>query len=415
MVLAKESHQRFFLSWRGRCLLVSTANIRVASQLEGGDHLQRLKESEELEDNWQRGTKHYEDMSGAPEPIEEGEPQEALGWEAHDGVLAPKPGGRPKNRAKEEIAKTLKGMKTIKTIQKQRRKKEDRLDLRTASASKGREGMKIEEEKKKAGEEDQATHKDDEEHQTKMQQIRDQMNQWLGQPQEEGFQGRLRQHLLDDVPQQFKKRSHEEEPGTMTEEQLVKRFRPSFFSYIMVASVEKDLKRRANQWATKEEIQKLRILLDLPITSARYHFGARKRLQDPKHQKGKARYTVMLGEKEGTALVTQETAEEAKARPKRKALFLWRGMSLFVSQPRKPTPKEGQEAFVELPSGLYQVLVTDLHQWHQLVEEEENQQAFFEAFLLQMKEGARSTVLRCRRTTGLRSLRQKGVGIMGQE
>ena len=89
----------------------------------------------------------------------------------------------------------------------------------------------------------------------------------------------------------------------------------------------------------------------------------------------------MMGEKEGTALVTQETAEEAKARPKRKAPFLWRGMSLFVSQPRKPTPKEGQEAFVELPSGLYQVLVTDLHQWHQLVEEEENQQAFFEAFL----------------------------------
>ena len=244
MVLAKESHQRFFLSWRGRCLLVSTANIRVASQLEGGDHLQRLKESEELEDNWQRGTKHYEDMSGAPEPIEEGEPQEALGWEAHDGVLAPKPGGRPKNRAK-EIAKTLKGMKTIKTIQKQRRKKEDRLDLRTASASKGRE----EEKKKETREEDQTIQRDDEEHQNKMQQIRDQMNQWLGQPQDEGFQGRLRQHLLDDVPQQFKKRSHEEEPGTMTEEQLVKRFRPSFFSYIMVASVrsQKESKSMGHQ------------------------------------------------------------------------------------------------------------------------------------------------------------------------
>ena len=40
---------------------------------------------------------------------------------------------------------------------------------------------------------------------------------------------------------------------------------------------------------------------------------------------------------------------------------------------------------MELPSGLHQVLVTDLHQWQQLVEEEENQQAFFEAFLLQMK------------------------------
>ena len=195
-----------------------------------------------------------------------------------------------------------------------------------------------------------------------MQQIRYQMNQWFEQPQDEGFQGRLRHHLLDDVPQQFKKRNYKEESGTMTEEQLVKRFRPSFFSYIIVASVEKDRKRRANQWVTKEEIQKLKILLNLPITSARYHFGAKKRLQDPKHQKGKARYTVMIDEKEGTALVTQEKAEEAKARPKRKAPFLWRGMNLFISQPRKPIPKEGQEDFMELPSGLHQVLATDLHQ-----------------------------------------------------
>ena len=34
VILMKESHQRYFLSWRGRCLLVSVPNIRPASQQE---------------------------------------------------------------------------------------------------------------------------------------------------------------------------------------------------------------------------------------------------------------------------------------------------------------------------------------------------------------------------------------------
>ena len=52
---------------------------------------------------------------------------------------------------------------------------------------------------------------------------------------------------MDDVPLQFKKRSIEEQPGHMSEEQRTKRFRLAFFSYTMAATVEGGKKRIANQ------------------------------------------------------------------------------------------------------------------------------------------------------------------------
>ena len=87
----------------------------------------------------------------------------------------------------------------------------------------------------------------------------------------------------------------------------------------------------------------------------------------------------MLGEQTGSALVTQETTEECQQRPKRKAPLLWKGMTLFVHQGQKKS-KEYQ-----LPSGLYEARVSDLLEWKKMVKEEDKQQAFFEAFLLQMK------------------------------
>ena len=239
MVLAKESHQKFFISWRGRCLLVSAANLRSASRLEGKDHDKRLQEGERLEESWKKGEKQFEDMSTVPEPVEE-EKTEALGWEAHDGVVSRKPGGRPKSQAKEiaAIAKTLRGMKTIKTIQKHRRKKEDRLDLRSGT-TKPIERLPQEEAKPSDFKDPQEEKKDEEARNQKMQQIQEEMYKWLGKPQEDGYQDRLRQHLIDDVPMQFKRKHQEEPAGQLSEEQLVKRFRPSFFAYTMLASINR--------------------------------------------------------------------------------------------------------------------------------------------------------------------------------
>lgn len=37
VVLMKESAERYYISWRGRCLLVAASNLRTCSGLEGGD------------------------------------------------------------------------------------------------------------------------------------------------------------------------------------------------------------------------------------------------------------------------------------------------------------------------------------------------------------------------------------------
>lgn len=360
--------------------MVSAANLRAASCLEGGDYKKRLMETEEFKQKWQEGDKVYEDMTGAPEPIESKEEEEAPGWEAHDGVISQGAGRRSKNRAK-EIAKTPRGMKTIKTIQKKKFDKEDRIRLDGVKGQKKYEPPK--EVDKKEEERKEVVTKEE---QAKAQQkLAEEMMKIVGQPQQEGYLDRLKQHLLDDVPVQFRKRGLDEQVGQMSEEQLTKRFRPTFFSYTMLSAVEGGKKKRANQWASKAEVKKLSALLDLPIASARFHFGARKRFQRPVKHHGVARLTVMLGQEEGTAMVTQEEAHEVKQRPGRKAPFLWRGMTLFLHQGNPDKQPGTNEVFVEMPDGLYQVLVSDKKEWEKLKKEEINRQAFYEAFLLQMK------------------------------
>ena len=37
VILMKESSERYYISWRGRCLLVAASNLRCCTELEGGD------------------------------------------------------------------------------------------------------------------------------------------------------------------------------------------------------------------------------------------------------------------------------------------------------------------------------------------------------------------------------------------
>ena len=169
------------------------------------------------------------------------------------GIIVPSTGRRPKTRAK-EIARTLRGMKTIKTIQKMKGQKKDRLDLSGHQKEK-----KMEEKQEVVPMALEVLPETD--HETQMKKVREELMKVIGTPQQEGYQERLKQHLLDDVPRQFKKRAAEEEVGQMTEEQLTKRFRPAFFSYTMAATVEGERRKRANEWASKAEVKKLSTLL----------------------------------------------------------------------------------------------------------------------------------------------------------
>lgn len=80
----------------------------------------------------------------------------------------------------------------------------------------------------------------------------------------------------------------------------------------------------------------------------------------------------MFGEKSGTAIVCQEDHSEAP--------HSWRGATFF-SKEEQVSKKEGY-VFVELPSGIHEVKVEDFEERKRLRREEEEQQAFQEAYLL---------------------------------
>eukprot|EP00435_Cladocopium_sp_Y103_P070035 s255_g34.t1 len=394
VVLMRESAQRYFISWRGRCLLVSAPNMRSASTLEAGDFGGRVQELDDLEDKIGEGeNKAYEDLSHERGGGEEEEKPQAQGWKAHDGVITPH-GTRSKGRAK-EIAQSLRGMKTIKTVLKQKIKKTDK-------------AIKKKEEKKKQAYKKMKENEKNQPQQTSTEQIIEQHNeekqpastaentqQKMDQQKifdridedlkealrgpEGAYKQRLLKHLQDDVPQQFKKRPMEQEPG-LEEGGLRKRFRAGVFNYTML-SVSGE-RARANAWLRKSEVNKLSQLLDLPIVSARAHMTPRKRFAKPPKGKRRGRITVMLGEQVGQATVCYETAEEVKERPNRKSPYGWRGLTLFVKE--EASTREGT-AFVEMPDGLYEAKVKDAEEWKELVDEELDRQAFFEAFILQNK------------------------------
>ena len=393
VVLMRESAQRYFVSWRGRCLLVSAPNMRSASSLEAGNFEGRVQELDELEDRMDGEEKTYEDISH--ERGQEQQKIEAMGWKAHDGAISPH-GMRSKEKAK-EIARSLRGMKTIKTVLKEKIKKTDKNRKKKEEPRKKKTADSKEEIQQQHQQPDQSqgsqTSKPDtggqertasteeimrkKEQEETYKKVDEELLNALKGPTED-FKERLRKHLQDDVPQQMK-RPLETIPG-LEEEGIRKRFRAGMFNYTMLSVSGR--RARANAWLKKSEVRKLSQLLDLPIVSARSHMTPRKRFAKPPKGKKRGRVTVMLGEEVGQATVCYETSEEVRQRPNRKSPYEWKGLTLFV---REEISKKGGTATVEMPDGVYEAQVEDMNEWKQLVDEELERQAFFEAFILQNK------------------------------
>ena len=258
----RESHQRYFISWRGRCLLVSAPNLRPASELEALDQEERREEARALEE--QLENKEYEDLSNQAPPEEDtpGAPDDS--WVPQEGVIRKSAkGGRSKQKAA-EVAKLLKGarvkIKTIKSIKKEKKKKNERpAVLRQPGVSNRDQAEEIEK---------------------KNEELRQQLDIFMKQPRTEEIDTEVRRNLQDDVPLQFKRKRLDEEE-IMDEDGLRKRIRRDVLNYTMLASTPRRDNGRSNEWATKAEVKKLASLLDLPIVNVRYHLAPRKRFQKP--------------------------------------------------------------------------------------------------------------------------------------
>ena len=384
IILMKESHERYYVSWRGRCLLVAAANLRTCTSLEGGDFRGRIQELDSLEKQWDKDQqREFEDLTKVPTPPED-EEQEEMGWKPQEGIIIPTRGGRKKFRAK-DIAKSLKGLRKVqRTIVKDKIKPEkiklkNSWRTRTERKEKPPEAQETQEEEEQAVE--MPVQEDLEAKKRAEEEMRKSFNRWLHggqQEEEEGRKKRLREFLQDDVPVSLKQRRFSEEPPRgLTEEEIRHRFNANVMHYTMVSLIAE--KEKANQWASRQEVQKMSQLLDLPITSMRYHMAPRKRLQKPPKE-GKGRITVMFGQETGTAMICQEDSMEVKTRPKRRVPHQWRGVTMFLRE-GKEERKEGN-VFVELPHGVYEVKVEDYEEWLKLRREEEDRQAFHEAYLL---------------------------------
>ena len=327
VVLMKESSQRYFVSWRGRCLLVSSPNMRAASALEAGDFAARVQEMEELEDKFEGGERNFEELSNDVDLDEK--LMQTSGWSPHDGAVA-RGGIHEKTKAR-QIAKSLRGMRMIKTIRKDKGKKTETRRKKEKKKTEEHEKVPLEKEVEEA-----------------LQKIDDQLSDALSGPPAE-VKETLRRHLQDDVPIQIK-RKRLDEVDDLDAGGIRKRFRHGMINYTLLSLTKEGRTNRANQWASKTEVRKLADLLDLPIVGVKYHFMKRKKFEKPPKGTKRGRITVLFGEQVGQATVCHETAEEAKARPNRKATFDWKGVTLFLREEGKD-PRG--ETYVELPDGIY--------------------------------------------------------------
>ena len=404
VVLVPDGASRYFVSWRGRCLLVAAANLKGASLEESQDHDLRLREAEtDL-------AKGYVDLSQDPPPP--GEPEASLEPVAPGLVVRRRCTGF--GRRMSEARKMMQGLKSVKRVLQGPLDKKVRRRLPGQRSRKPRvepaplPGLPVPEGEAQlpgegAEEELPEDVKDYSPDYPPDQVWEDAPPAVLVSPEDLVPDAAFplphdprprRERLLDDLPLQFRKRGPEH-LDDLDDVALKKVKTTEFANYVFTAVSDADLfktEEKGNEWLPRDEVRELAGLLDLPLTSARLHRAPRKRLQNPGPRNRKPRITLMLGKEHGHAMVARESAEEVSQRPRRKCPHLWRGMTLFLkkgkktsaSAPLRPRRYNPDCVYVAKEDGIYEVKadVTYIQAaFHDLSEDSLTK----EAFLLKMK------------------------------
>ena len=159
----------------------------------------------------------------------------------------------------------------------------------------------------------------------------------------------LRAELLDDVPHQFKKKA--DEASKEPEEPVPKRLKAAYV-FALSATVH-DQRAKQNQWLSKHELALLRHLTGLDVTAARLHTAPRKRLQPPPKARDRARTSILIGRDPSMTLVIEENATEVQKHPKKKTAFEWKGLTIFHN--KRPKKEVKHKAYVAVPDGIVEV------------------------------------------------------------
>ena len=360
VVLMPEGAERYFISWRGRCLLVSAPNIKGATVEECNRHDLR---AEGLDLELAKGFIDCTDDAAPPD-----EPMAPFSVEG-SGLTRrrnPPAGARKMTEAR----KMMSGLKAVrKTLKGPLENRRRRLLLPCRPRPPG----PVEQEMAQAPEaQDQPIGPEGLQEAASLSEPTGEDSSLLPdvpQPWEDAPASVLPPEpapydYLDDVPFSIRKRLRDQaESGAPS----TKRVRTTdFANYVLTALSSAELtgkEAKKNEWLPKGEVQRLAALLDLPLSSARLHRAPRKKLQHPGPRRKKPRVTVMFAEDPSQALVAEETAEQVEARPARKCPHLWRGVSLLLrgsgAAGARPKAREVRRMLLKRGTSFYEVTLDE--------------------------------------------------------
>ena len=436
VVILQESHQKYFVSWRGRCLLLAAPNMRPASSEEAGSQkiiegeMERLSEEfgEAAEDS---KSKQYEDLTAQQQPLRDSSPgreakkmmsglrsirkmMQKSSWMRQKKMLGIQDGRRkkkPKVLPLMDVAEEPEiSQPRLPPIPETENVRAEDVPVPSTPMSYSPSILDSDEEfwRDVGRDEDNYAGEDDalRRQREEMQRQRDaQTSQQRRQQMLDDFpRAALRQHperrrvLLDDFPQAALRRRASQE--NLEGEEVIKKMRKEFFTTVMLAVSQEELNttrgqpsgvpQRANEWLNGAELQSLKDIFDLPITAARWHISPRCRLQKPPHGHPRHRISVLLGEVPGNALVLQETPEEVQSRPRRRSPFKWRGLTMFVRPVQAEVKHDavpGGEAYVQDSHRVFRVPWPKERQavWDAFIQRERKVLKACEIYLLKMK------------------------------
>ena len=436
-ILTKEQQKRYFISWRGRLLLVAEENLRLATREELSLSEPVREEVLDLQGvlREQGRIKSYQDLRDVPPPPRkrrkriptEGDKKAALdsperkkaklmmrGTKSVRSLLGPqkRPAGalvyyyRRRVRRKREQAPQVEperpaepaAAEEAEDVPREEQEPEQYTPSIAPADEDHQEDLQEEREEESADEVEPTSPADPDspaEEQAapepvrpedipiidewdEMDRVEEMQNEWENLPSAE-----RRQRLNDDVPRALKRkfieRGEEGDPG-LTEEKR-RRISQGLVTQTALGAIEPG---PDNEWVTRYELTLLRQLTGLPVTAARLHRAPRKRFMRPPKLVSRSRLTVMIGKDPVDSFIVRETTEEVKQNPRRKASFPWRGMTMFIRGEVPEDPKEQK---------LYPTYLRNHHGLYQVDLSYEQRTAFEEAWAEQLKDTLRSEVM----------------------
>ena len=398
MVITKESNEKYFVSWRGRCLLLASANMRGATIQDNADVEEGISELRKLEEMWQSEGRQYEDVSESQKEIYEEPKDTDLKFGGQEDALVPK---KKIGRTRREAVQMMRGLKSVRRVLKdpiiKPKKKRGRPPKR-----RNQEVEKQDEEMPQEQIENDELEEKEEEWDEFWKEVHEQEDKYVREDKRrlevtrQMSEAERKRRSLDDVPHAMKRKIEDQE---VTEDEMRRKLQRSFFSQVQVMVSDQHLPEKLrdqvqnmadktgkkNQWISRKEVKQLARLLDMPITSARLHRAPRKRMQKPPGGKQRGRLSVMLLQEEGQALVVHEKAEEVKKMPRKKAPSMWRGLTMFTRMQTTTIEREQEEVYIQVKNEVFKATVNQPERWKELKKQEEKRDIYHQVLVLQLK------------------------------